>query len=103
MFLTNDVAVAINGTQRQGRPEYSSNQVWESSPCVKRQLSESLREICRRVGRRGGKPASPAAVPVTRSRERPGVILPLVFRRVILREPPPCEPADIEMRVVAPE
>jgi len=42
-------------------------------------------------------------MPVTRSRERLSVILPLIFRRLVLREQPPCEPADIEMQVIARE
>jgi len=45
----------------------------------------------------------PAKLPVTRSRERLSVIVPLLFRRLVLREPPPCSPADIEMQVIAKE
>jgi hypothetical protein len=45
----------------------------------------------------------PAKMPVTRTRERLSVIVPLIVRRLVLREPPPCQPADIQMQVITPE
>ena len=74
-------------------------------------LARSLRKIIPVLGASAdaaaeelvGLALGPARMPVTRSRERLSVIVPLVFRRLVLREPPPCDPADIHMQVVASE
>jgi len=74
-------------------------------------LADSLRKIIPILGASADAAAEElvtlalgaAKMPVTRTRERLSVIVPLIFRRLVLRESPPCDPADIEMQVIAPE
>ncbi|MDJ0928159.1 MAG: SDR family oxidoreductase [Gammaproteobacteria bacterium] len=42
-------------------------------------------------------------IPVTRSRQRLGVLLPLIFKRLILKEKPPIDPERIEVGSIDPE